>query len=57
MKKKGMPKVGGWEKGKGKEREPVIISFTTLFRPLLAHLRYSKISIKKTPSGPSQVSA
>ena len=26
-------------KGKGREREPLIISFTTNFRPLLAHLR------------------
>ena len=26
-------------RGKGKERDPVIITFTTLFRPLFARLR------------------
>ena len=31
----------GGKKEKGREREPVIIYFTTLFRPLLARLRRS----------------
>ena len=40
-KKKGREKLAGREKGKRKgEREPVIISFTTLFRPLLARSRW-----------------
>ena len=30
---------GGGDGKKGREREPVIISFTTLFLPLLARLR------------------
>ena len=39
-KEKGTLKVGGAKKRKRKgEREPVIISLTTLFRPLLARLR------------------
>ena len=36
---KGMRKVGEAKKRKGMEREPVIISSTTLFCPLLARLR------------------
>ena len=32
-------RVGGGDGEKGREREPVIISFTTLFLPLLARLR------------------
>ena len=32
-------KLVGRKRGKGRGREPVIISFTTLFRPLLARLR------------------
>ena len=36
-KKKARERLAGREKGK--EREPVIISLTTLFRPLLARLR------------------
>ena len=39
---KGTQKVGGAGKKNGgieREREPVIISFTTFFRPLVARLR------------------
>ena len=39
-KKKAREKLAGRKRGKGREREPVIISLTTLFRPLLARLRY-----------------
>ena len=35
----GYAKGGGGDGEKGREREPVIISFTTLFLPLLARLR------------------
>ena len=35
----GYAKGGGGDSEKGRKREPVIISFTTLFLPLLVRLR------------------